>query len=52
MKYETCSDYKNDVVESMIHFAKVVQLRKKLDDSNRKPADRTIYVNRYNTNDD
>lgn len=47
MKYETCSDYKNDVVESMIHFAKVVQLRKKLNKTKPLTASEIREIKRY-----
>lgn len=47
MKYETCSDYKNDVVESMIHYAKAVQLRKKLNKIKPLTASEIREIKRY-----
>lgn len=47
MKYETCSDYKNDVIESLINYAKAVKLRKKLNKTEPLTASEIREIKRY-----
>ena len=47
MKYETCNGDKNDVVESMINYAKAVKLRKKLNKNKPLTASEIREIKRY-----
>lgn len=47
MKYETCRGDKNDVVESLINYAKAVQLRKKLNKTKPLTASEIREIKRY-----